>query len=74
VQTVQLREHHRIVIPADVVRALELHVGDRFIFEMVDGMIVLIPQRKVIGALQSDFAQVAQSLADRLLATRQDQK
>lgn len=73
-QTVQLREHHRIVIPAEAVRELGLQVGDRLVFEVIDGMILLIPQQKVAGALHNGFAHIAQSLADRLLACRQDQE
>lgn len=72
-RSIQLREHHRVVIPADIVRELGLAVGDQLLLEVVNDTILLVPQAAATRRLREGFSNIPRSLADRLLANRQVQ-
>jgi AbrB family looped-hinge helix DNA binding protein len=73
--TVQLGERGRLVLPAPLRRALGLQEGDRFVLELEDGSVRLVPARTVAGRFQGAFRgrYGGRSLAEELLAERREE-
>ncbi len=69
---VRLGPQGRLVIPAAIREALELHPGDSLIVRVDDGRVVLEKREQVLARLQALFAHIPAevSLVDELIAER----
>ena len=65
----------RIVIPAHIRDALDIHPGQTLIARVEDGRLVLESRDQIIARLKSTFAQVPReiSLVDELIAERREE-
>ncbi len=60
----------RVVIPAAIRRALDLHEGSELVATLEADGVLLMPRSAVRNRLRSMFAGVERSLADELIAER----
>ena len=69
---VKLSAQGRLVIPAALRKAMDLHEGDRLIARKVGNSLVLERRDAIIQRLWDQFSQIPQniSLADELIAER----
>jgi AbrB family looped-hinge helix DNA binding protein len=71
--SVKLSEGGRVVIPAEVRRALEVREGDSLVLELKDGEVRLYSRREQLRRAQALFRQYIPegvSLVDELIAER----
>jgi AbrB family looped-hinge helix DNA binding protein len=69
-QLVQVGPKGRIVIPAEMRRALDLDEGSELVAFVDDGAVVLMPRVSIKRRLRSMFAGADTSLRDELIADR----
>ena len=65
----------RIVIPAHIRKALDIHPGEVLIARVEDGRLVLESREQILARVQSWFAKVPRevSLVDELIAERREE-
>jgi AbrB family looped-hinge helix DNA binding protein len=68
--TIQVGPKGRIVIPAEIRRALGLEEGSELVATLADDGVLLLPRAAVRRRLRSMFAGVKPSMADELIRDR----
>jgi AbrB family looped-hinge helix DNA binding protein len=73
--SVRVGPQGRIVIPAHIRQALDIHPGEILIARVDDGRLVLETREHILARVQSWFAQVPRevSLVDELIAERREE-
>jgi AbrB family looped-hinge helix DNA binding protein len=73
--SVRVGPQWRIVIPAHIRQALDIHPGEILIARVEDGRLVLETRDQILARLQATFAQVPRevSLVDELIAERREE-
>ena len=74
--TTQIGKSGRLIVPAKLRKALELHSGDEIILRLEDDSIRLIPLRQAVSMAQkivSQYVPEGTSLVDTLIQVRQEE-
>ncbi len=72
----QISKSGRIIVPAKLRRALEIHAGDEIVMRLEDSSIRLIPLRQAIALAQKNvrrFVPEGVSLVDELIQARREE-